>query len=672
MACRPIAFLREGAMGVAFGRVDRDTPMGGNLVAGGATFRTWAPRAHAVYLVGPDALPATAYAGFRPNDDNRLEPLGDGSWGGFVAGAEDGFHYLFWVDGAGSAGLKRDSFARELTKKPDFPASYCILRASSSYPWHDAGWRAPDFRDLIIYQLHVGAWWAVDAAGTDVRAERGGRFLDVAVRLPYLRALGVNAVQLLPIQEFPTAYSAGYNGVDYFSPEMLYQVSADDAEFPRYVAAVNALLESFGQSALSAEALRPGINQLKCLIDLAHLHGIAVILDLVYNHAGGDFGDRSLWFYDRFSNGDMNHSLYFTEQGWAGGLVFAFWNGWVREFLIDNAVMFYNEYRIDGIRYDEVRVISNNRPDGRVLCRDMTSTLRFIRPAAIQIAEYWDWDRALPVTPAPAGLGFDAALGDGLRDALRGLLKQAAGGEHAAIDLDAVARAFYPPPGYEPAWRVVQCIENHDITYAGHDEAARVAMLADPADRRSWYARSRSRVVASLLLAAPGIPALLMGQEILEDRLWSDNEKDHPGHLIRWEGFNSDRAMADFLRFMQGLVALRRTQPALRADGMRVSRVNNDDRVIVVHRWVADGSPGRDVVIVASLDEHAKHGYRVGLPFGGPWRELFNSDYYDAFPNPGTIGNGGQFDAAGRPLDGFAHSAALTIPANGVLFLARA
>ena len=656
-------------MSVEFGRVDATTPMGGNLVAGGATFRTWAPRAVSVYLVGEDQLPAAAQAGWRPGDDRRLKNLGDGTWGGFLAGVRDGFCYMFWVDGAGSSGLKRDSYARELTAAPAFPDSFCILRSPSAYPWHDAGWRPPDFRDLIIYQLHVGTWWAVDAAGTDIRAGRGGWFLDVATRLPYLRALGVNALQLLPIQEFATQHSAGYNGVDYFSPEMLYEAELD-ADVARYLDAVNGLLASFGQPALTAPALRPGINQLKCLIDLAHLHGFAVIFDLVYNHAGGDFGDRSLWFYDRFADRNKNNSLYFTDEDWAGGQVFAFWNRQVRQFLIDNAVSFFDEYRIDGIRYDEVRVISNNQPDGRTLCRDMTSTLRFVRPAAIQIAEYWEWDRALPVTPAPAGLGFDAALGDGLRDSVRGLLKQAAGGENAALNLDRVAQAFYPPPGYEAAWRVVQCIENHDITYAGHDDAARVAMLADPVDRRSWYARSRSRLAAALLFAAQGIIALFMGQEILEDKLWSDDEENHPGHLIWWDGLNQDRVMTDYLRFMQDLVALRRREPALRAEGVRVSRVSNFDRVIVVHRWVADGSPGRDVVVVASFDERSKYGYGIGLPFGGRWRELFNSDYYDGFPNPGAIGNGGQVEAYGPPLDGFAHSALVTLPANGALFLA--
>ena len=127
--------------------------------------------------------------------------------------------------------------------------------------------------------------------------------------------------------------------------------------------------------------------------------------------------------------------------------------------------------------------------------------------------------------------------------------------------------------------------------------------------------------------------------------------------------------MADYRRFMRDLIALRRRQPALTAEGVRASRVNDFDRVIVVHRWVADGSPGQDVVAVVSFDEQPKYGYGVGLPRSGEWIELFNTDDYDGFPNPSPIGNGGAVDADGPALDGFAQSAAITIPPNGALFL---
>jgi 1,4-alpha-glucan branching enzyme len=659
----------EDSISIQVQFVGRGTPMGATIIETGVTFRTWAPRAKNVYLVTGDALAQAATAGWIPNPDDSLTPLGDETWAGFLAGAGSGTQYMFWIEGTGSAGLKRDPRARELTSIPEFPASYCVVRDAANYPWHDGAWRTPEFRDLIIYQLHTGTWWAEDPIGTDVRATRGGRLLDVATRLGYLRDLGVNAIQLLPVQEFETAFSEGYNGVDYFSPEGLYLVE-DDQDLAWYQDRINASLVGLGAEILSLDQLRPGVNQLKCLIDLAHLNGIGVIFDLVYNHAGGGFDDHSLWFYDRFTNGNPNNSLYFTDEGWAGGQVFAYWNASVRQFLIDNAVFFMNEYRIDGIRYDEVRVISDNQPSGRELCQDMTSTVRFVRPSAVQIAEYWDWDRATPVTSVPAGLGFDAALGDAFRDSLRTVLSQAAAGESAQLGLDVVGQACYRPAGYDAAWRLVQCIENHDITYSGHDGAARVAMLADPSDRRSWYARSRCRAAAALLLAAPGIPALFMGQEILEDKLWNDDEKDHPGHLIWWDGLKTDQAMRDYLRFMSDLVALRRREPALRGEGVRVSRVNDYDRVIVLHRWVADGSPGRDVLAVVSFDEKPKYGYGIGLPRGGRWVELFNSDFYDGFPNAGVVGNGGAVYANGPGLDGFAQSALVTIPANGAVFLA--
>lgn len=78
-----------------------------------------------------------------------------------------------------------------------------------------------------------------------------------------------------------------------------------------------------------------------------------MILDIIYNHAGGGFDDNSMWFLDRMPFGNANDSLHFTDQGWAGGEVFADWNNDVKQFLIDNARFYYEEYRIDGFRFDE-------------------------------------------------------------------------------------------------------------------------------------------------------------------------------------------------------------------------------------------------------------------------------------------------------------------------------
>ena len=138
---------------------------------------------------------------------------------------------------------------------------------------------------------------------------------------------------------------------------------------------------------------------------------LAVLLDVVYNHAGGwgsgaNFDDRGLFFLDREATGDDNRSQYFTDQGWAGGLVFAYGKDAVRQFLIDNAASFLDEYHADGFRYDEVTVIDEF--GGWSFCQDLTDTLLLPRPDAIHVAEYWKDD------PSP-GHQADRRRGRGVR-----------------------------------------------------------------------------------------------------------------------------------------------------------------------------------------------------------------------------------------------------------------
>ena len=161
----------------------------------------------------------------------------------------------------------------------------------TDFPWHDCGYGTPPFHEFVLYQLHVGTFF------TPNLPRKGGTFLDVARKLPYLADLGVTALQLMPIQEFQTRFSLGCNGTDYFSPEMDFAVA--DADLPPYVEEVNRLLDAKRLPRYRAQDLRGEMNQLKALVDLAHCHGLAVLFDVVYNHAGGDFGDQSLYFFDR-------------------------------------------------------------------------------------------------------------------------------------------------------------------------------------------------------------------------------------------------------------------------------------------------------------------------------------------------------------------------------------
>lgn len=648
--------------------ISAQTPMGATLVADGASFRVWAPNAaielHVRLSDRPDIISAPGDE-WQPGKESLLKRNADNTWTGFVAGVQEGDHYRFYLAGRGQP-YKRDPYAREL-EFYGYPNCDCIVRDASRYPWHDQAWHTPPFNELVIYQLHIGRFHAVDTAGQDERLQRVGKFLDVLERLPYLAALGVNAIEPLPVVEFQGPYSLGYNGTDLFSPEMDYAVEADD--LAPYLVTVNQLLTARGGAPLTPGQLIGQVNQLKAMIDICHLYGIAVILDVVYNHAGG-FGDddQSCYFFDRDFTGNNNDSQYFTDQGHAGGLVFAFWKDEVRQFLINNASFFLGEYHADGLRYDQVTVIDEN--GGWSFLQDLTDTLHYHHPASINIAEYWRDDPSWVLREvAQGGAGFDAVWYPGLRGSVRGAIAQAAQGRDASVNLDAVRDSLQCPQGFAVAWRAVQHLENHDRQRMenDNDREPRIPCLADATNPRSWYARSRSRVASGLLLTAPGIPMLLMGQEFLEDKFWSDAPRSDA--LIWWDGLISDRHMADHLHCTQDLIHLRRSLPALCGESINVFHVHEGNRVIAYHRWIE--GVGQDVVIVASLNEESFDAYELGFPLPGRWNEVFNSDAYDFWPNPRAVGNGGRIEAQGGPLHGLPHGARIVLPANGLLVFVR-
>ncbi|HEX8490452.1 MAG TPA: alpha-amylase family glycosyl hydrolase [Chthoniobacterales bacterium] len=627
--------------------ISGNTPMGANLIDGGATFRVWAPNAHRVHA---------CVSGAAPDDTNLLTRDGQGHWRGFLPAVQDRDRYKFFVVGDGGSGPKRDPFARELATP--FPSD-CVIR-ETDFPWHETGYVTPAFNNFVIYQLHVGVFFTPNLPA------KAGTFLDVARKIPYLSSLGITAIQLMPIQEFGTPVSLGYNGVDYFSPEMDFAV--EDADLPPYVAQVNALLEAKGIALYEADDLRGEMNQLKALIDLCHLHGLAVLLDVVYNHAGPAFGDESIYFFDRQSNaGGNDNSLYFTHREHAGGLVFDFGKAEVRDFLIQNAKFFLDEYRVDGFRYDQVSVIDHDgAPHGWSFCQDLTSTLHFRRPSALHKAEYWNVN-PLIVQPPPGGAGFDTSLTDGLRIAIRDVIGNASAPDTRPLNMSGIARSMWPE-GFHQHWQFVQGPENHDLVYEGREQ--RVARLGHPDDPRSWFGRSRARVATGIALTAPGIPMLFMGQEFLEDKQWSEKFIDRRDLLLHWAGLDAgDKQMADHLRFTSELIALRWRHPGLRGNGFRIVHVSDGNRVLAFHRWVE--GEGNDVLVIIHLATFNRFDYRIGVPGPGAWREIFNSDAYENWVNPNVAGNGGSILADTQAMHGFEHSTAFVLPANSILVFAR-
>src|ERR1700722_4004984 len=268
--------------------ISPQTPTGATLIAAGATFKVWAPEAAAVYLQG-------IFGGQvfdQPTDGRLLQKDERGYWTGYQAGARDGDRYRFWVQGAGSSGYKRDPCARELEAE-NFPDCFAILRAGD-FPWHDQEFVTPDFSDMIVYQLHVGTF-AIRKAGVC------SNFLDVALKIPYLENLGINVLQPLPVDEQENNPNMGYGGADLFSPDFPYVAAAD---LPFYLEQLNALYAAKHKSAIALADISSGPGQLKALVDLCHISGIAVIFDVVYNPAGGfsvdgKFDNNCLYYMDR-------------------------------------------------------------------------------------------------------------------------------------------------------------------------------------------------------------------------------------------------------------------------------------------------------------------------------------------------------------------------------------
>jgi len=652
--------------------ISPNTSMGANLIdGGGATFRAWAPLAMAVYVNGTfGGTPRTGQT-----DDLLLAKDATGYWSGFVEAAGEGDLYRFWVVGPGSSGYKRDPYARELATDAPFPNCSCLIRSATAYPWHDAAFLTPDFSDMIIYQLHIGTYDPV-APGV------ASTFLDVIAKIPYLVALGANVLQPLPVVEVETDPSLGYDGADYFSPDFPYVVT-DSAALAAHLATINQLLTAKNFPPLDLKDITSGPVQVKALVDLCHVYGVAVNFDVVYNHAGGftvngvEPDDECIYYWDRAKNvGNNNDSLYFTDQDrGTGGLSFALWKNDVCQFLINNALYYIDEFHVDGFRYDEISdLVSMNCDSGWSFCSNLTGTLRYVKPRLLQNAEFWPGEVAnYPKSTASivtatndGGAGFDVVQHDGLRSAVRGAVAAASYGQGSAVNFDAIAGNLYPQ-GLAHGWQAVSCVENHDIVKVGTD--LRIPALADGSDHRSWYARSRSRFATGLLLTAPGIPQLFMGQEFLEDKQWSCDPT--APNLIWWAGLDagSDPAMVNHLRFTQDLIRLRWNYPALRGENVHPFHVHDQNRVIAFHRWL-EGA-GEDVIVVATLAENTWYDYAIGFPFAGPWREVFNSDVYDNWVNPIVAGNGGGISASNTPLHGFACSANIVIPANGFVVFAR-
>ncbi len=522
--------------------------------------------------------------------------------------------------------------------------------------------------DLVIYELHLGS--------LGFGKSRPGNLDDALAFLDYLTdpatGLGVNAIELLPLEEFGDKSAGwGYAPIHFFALE-------------------------YGAN---------GRDRFKFFIKACHQRGVAVILDVVYNHYSTSNTERAEWRYD--SNTDDNNIYTWYESAADGrpgsyldnvssGFAPRYHEEQVRQLFAGSAAALVEEFHIDGFRADQTTSIHayNVRHDngaavpganifGIKMLRQWSRTLRMIKPDVMLVAEdYSGWDK---VTQAPddGGLGFDATWYGDYHHHLVGrnygsnyakLIPTAAFGDDAPLAMDWFAGAL----GASGTKKVVFHVSHDEAGNAGRDDpdpdkrthrTLVDAVRADPAaavtglTRR--YAEARCRFAFGVTVFSAGTPMFLFGEEaafqkdfIAADRLVLANREDFLGNRA------DEDVGAGLFRFWRDAVLLRRNQAALRSRNITVLHVHNGNRVLVYKRW----DQAQEFIVLASLNNAPFNnpGYVVNHPdiWGGSrWHEVFNSDA--AAYHGDNVGN------YGATLTAQPGSLQAVIPANGVVVLQR-
>jgi maltooligosyltrehalose trehalohydrolase len=457
-------------------------PIGANLDQHGVHFRVWAASVGHVEVVLYDDQGETGVF--------ALEPQAGGYFAGHIVGVKAGARYMYRLD---SGDPRPDPATRS---QPAGVHSVSQVVDPASFEWTDGDWHGIALEDAIIYELHVGT-------ATEI-----GTFDALIERLDDLRGLGVTAVELMPVADFPGERGWGYDGVNLFAPAQAYG----------------------------------GPEALRRLVDSAHARGLAVLLDVVYNHFGPDGN-----YLRQFSQ------EYFTDRHktpWGDALnLDGPGNAPVRDFFIANACYWAHEYHIDGLRLDATHALIDTS-ETHLLAELATAVHASLPPDRhfLLIAENEHNDpnlvrrqgmgdggwgmgdgRRAPTpnpqspSPIPRGLGLDAIWADEFHHQLRVALTHEREGYYqdysgSVEDLTATMRQGWffigqrserlgqprgAPADDLPMTRFVYCIQNHD----------QVGNRALGERLNHEIALDAYRAASALLLLAPATPLLFMGQE---------------------------------------------------------------------------------------------------------------------------------------------------------------
>jgi 1,4-alpha-glucan branching enzyme len=580
------------------------------------SFRVWAPHADRVFVAGDF------------NDwADKATPLAKedgGYWSTDVPGARPGQEYRYLIINGKQELWRLDPYARALTS-----STGNSIIVDPSFGWEDGDFKMPAWDELVIYEMHVGTFNVTEQG-------KPGSFLTAIDKLDYLRDLGISAIQVMPPTEFPGDFSWGYNAGHPFAVESAYG----------------------------------GPLGLKQFVNEAHKRGIAVIMDVVFNHVGPN--DNALWQFDGWSENDGG-GIYFyndwrAETPW-GHTRPDYTRGEVRQYIRDNALMWLEEYHCDGLRFDATaytRHVYGNLPaadpehelpEGATLLKWLNEEIQARQPWKFRIAEDLKGDAWMTRELERGGAGFNAQWDPQFVGVVRGAIVGMAD-EHR--DMEQVAAAIQATLGDDPFDRVI-FTESHDEDANGK---ARVPEEIAPGDAESWYPKKRSTLGAALVFTAPGVPMLFQGQEMLEDKWFHEQDP------LDWSHFEDHRGI---IQMYTDLFKLRRNwgnnTAGLRGMNVKAHHVNNANNIIAFHRW-KEGGPGDAVVVVANFSNAPREGYEIGFPDAGVWKVRFNSDWQGYDPQ---FGQAEVFDVTAEEgeYDGLPYKGKVNLGAYGVVILSQ-
>ncbi|SDZ28824.1 1,4-alpha-glucan branching protein GlgB [Herbiconiux ginsengi] len=582
----------------------------------GTAFAVWAPHAKAVRVIGD----FNGWDGVR----HAMRSLGGtGVWELFIPGLTTGGNYKFEILTQYDQWVRRADPMARYTEVPPLTAS---VIGTSSYEWHDDEWmrhRAatnPHTSPMSVYEMHLGSW----KKGLDYRS-----LADELI--PYLQHLGFTHVEFLPLAEHPFGGSWGYQVTSYYAPTA-----------------------RFGHP-----------DDLRYLIDRLHQAGIGVLVDWVPAHFPKDE-----WALARF-DGEALYEHPDPRRGeqpdW-GTLVFDFGNRQVRNFLVANALYWLEEFHIDGLRVDAVAsmlYLDYSRKDGEwlpnqyggrenleaiSLLQEVTATAYKTNPGIVMIAEEsTSWPGVTHATDR-GGLGFG--------------MKWNMGWMHDSLDYiekDPMYRQYHHG---EITFSFLYAFSENFMLPISHDEVVHgKGSLLQKMPGDHWQKLANLRAYLGFMWAHPGKQLLFMGQEFGQPSEWSEERGldwwilDQPVHQ-------------QLLGLVSRLNTVYRENPALWAldnepAGFEwIDGGSSSQNLVSFLRWDSEGNP---IAILMNFSGQPVGPYRVGLPFGGRWDELINTDAVE-YGGSG-VGNYGSVEAEYVPWSGRPASVELTLPPLAALYL---